>query len=304
MRTKVAVPYLFLAFIVVLISASGMMGQDKQVNQKLVVGDLKIWKLQDAGIYLKLSLLSGIDLQDAMKLTGGRDSILTPVNAFLVQAPNHVILVDSGIGGKGGPNSGHLIEQMNAAGIAPSKVDLILITHFHFDHIGGLLTSDGKRLFPNAIIRAPQMESDFWLRDLSLIPAEQRTRAGQIKAALEPYILAKAYRTFHPDENLGNGIKALPAYGHTVGHTVYSFSSKGNEFWCIGDLIHFGDIQFKNPSAGVVFDTNSQMAIKERIEFFKQAAAKHVIIAGAHLPEMVHIEKAGNSFVVSPAITH
>lgn len=96
----------------------------------------------------------------------------------------------------------------------------------------------------------------------------------------------------------------MPAYGHTVGHTVYSFSSDGKSIWCIGDLIHFGDIQFAEPSVGVSFDTNGQMAIEERIAFFRQAAAGKVIIAGAHLPEMVRIEKAGNSFTVLPVSAH
>lgn len=304
MKTKVVFQCLLCAFIMALTSSAEIMGRGKQADQALAVGDLKIHKIQDAGIYLDLSLLSGIDHQNALKLTGGRDSILTPVNAFLVQTPKHVILVDGGIGKSGGENSGHLIEQMNEIGIDPAKVDLILITHFHFDHIGGLVSPDGKRLFPNAIVRASKTESDFWLRDLSLIPAELRARAAKIKAILEPYISANLYRTFLPDEDLGDGINALPAYGHTVGHTVYSFSSKGKSVWCIGDLIHFGDIQFNEPSVGVTFDTNGSMAIKERITFFEQAATGKVIIAGAHLPEMVRIEKSGTSFIVLPVISH
>lgn len=188
METKVVVRCLLSALILMLMSRSEIMGQVSPINQKLVVGGLKIQKLEDARIYLDLSLLSGIDHRDAVKLTGGRDSILTPVNAFLIQTPKHVILVDAGIGKNGEENSGHLIEQMNKVGIDPAKVDLILITHFHFDHIGGLVSPDGKRLFPNAIVRAPKTESDFWLRDLSLIPDELRARAVKIKSILEPSI--------------------------------------------------------------------------------------------------------------------
>lgn len=300
MRTTQFFHCALLAFFALFTISSGLVGQNKKTIQQLVIGDIKVSKIQDAEIYLNLSLLSGIEHQEALQLTSGRDSILTPVNAFLVQTPQHTILVDAGIGQSGGENSGHLAEQMKIAGVDPSKVDLILITHFHFDHIGGLLDSEGKRMFPNAVVCAPKSESDYWLGDSSKLPAEQHERAEQIKATLQPYIQAGKYQTFLPNESLGDGIKALPANGHTIGHTVYAFLSKGKDFWCIGDLIHFGDIQFSRPSAGVVFDTDSPMAIRERLSFFQQAASGNIIIAGAHLPEMVRIKKSGNSFTVIP----
>lgn len=286
----------FLAVLIVLQFTSGTMAQIKPANPDLLVGDLKVRVLQDAQIYLQNSYLSGIEANEAKKLTGGVDSVLTPVNAFLVQAPNHVILVDAGIGGE----SGHLMKQLNYAGIDASKVDLILITHFHFDHIGGLTSPEGKKLFPNAIVRVSKAESDFWMRDASLIPENLRERAGKIKVVLAPYISTKSYLPFLPDENLGDGIKAISANGHTPGHTVYSFSSKGKELWCIGDLIHFGLVQFEHPSVGITFDSNGQMAIASRIDFFQRAAKAHIVLAGAHLPEMVRLEKKGDAFSATP----
>jgi glyoxylase-like metal-dependent hydrolase (beta-lactamase superfamily II) len=303
MRISRILLYLFFAFFTITVYTSEAVGQNKKANQELEVGDIKVSKIQDAEIYLNLSLLSGIEHLEALQLTSGRDSIQTPVNAFLVQTPKHIILVDAGIGKSGGEKVGHLTDQMKIAGVDPTQVDLILITHFHFDHIGGLLTVDGKRMFSKAIVRAPKSESDYWLGDSSKLPADQRERAQQIKATLQPYIQAGKYQAFLPNESLGDGIKALPANGHTIGHTVYAFSSKGSDLWCIGDLIHIGDIQFTKPSVGVVFDTDSPMAIRERLNFFQQAASGNVIIAGAHLPEMVHIKKSGNSFVVVPVKT-
>ena len=304
MRIKITFRYVFLTAIIVLRFTSVSMGQIKHVKHDLVVGDLKVRMLQDAQIYLQLSYLSGIEHNNAMKLVGGLDSAWTPVNAFLVQTPNHIILVDAGAGKYPGDDSGHLLEQLKDAGIDPARIDLILITHFHFDHIGGLVSPDGKRLFPNAIVRASQAENDFWMRDSSMIPENLRERAAKIKATLTPYSLAKAYLPFLPNEDLGDGIKALSANGHTPGHTVYTFSSKGNELWCIGDLIHFGTIQFKHPSVGISFDSNGQMAIASRIDFFQRAAMAHIIIAAAHLPEMVRLEKDGDAFVAMPVDTH
>lgn len=266
----------------------------------LKIGDFQIWKLQDAQITLKTSLLKDIDQALAQKLNGGSEVQTTPVNAFLVKTPAHIILVDTGIGKSSGEDSGHLLDQMKTIGIIPASVDIILLTHLHFDHIGGLTTPDGKRAFPNATIRLSKAESDFWLGDLNSIPAEQRERAKQIHKQLDPYIQAKALKTFAPNETIADGIKGIDAYGHTIGHAIYSFTSKGKEFWCIGDLIHFGNIQFKQPKASVVFDANGKLAIDSRIEFFNRAAANHIPIGGAHLSEMLTLEKSGDSFLSKP----
>lgn len=304
MRSKISFHSISLALIIVLHFSLTLMGQIKHAPHELPVGDLKVRMLQDAQFNLPLSSLVGIEHNDAKKIVGGIDSVLTPVNSFLVQTPNHVVLVDAGLGIYPGEDSGHLLELLKDAGVDPAKVDLILITHFHFDHIGGLVSPEGKPLFPNAVVRVSQTESDFWMRDSSLIPLNLRARAANIKAKLAPYISAKLFKPFNPDEELGDGIKALPANGHTIGHTVYSFSSNGNELWCIGDLIHFGSIQFKHPSVSYIYDFNAPMAIASRIDFFQSAAMSHVILAATHLPEMVRIEKDKDAFIAKPVDSH
>jgi Zn-dependent hydrolases, including glyoxylases len=269
-------------------------------QSSLKVGDFQIWKLQDAQITLKTSLLRDIDPAEAQKLNGGGEAQATPVNTFLIKTPAHIVLVDTGIGKGSGEDSGHLFDQMKKIGIDPATVDIILLTHLHFDHIGGLTSPDGKLAFPNATIRLSKAESDFWLGDENLIPEEQRERAKQIHKQLDPYIQAKALKPFAPGEPIAEGIKGIEAYGHTIGHAIYSFASKGKEFWCIGDLIHFGNIQFKLPKVSVVFDTNSKLAIDSRNEFFNRAAANHIPIGGAHLFEMLTLEKSGDSFLSKP----
>lgn len=290
-------------FLLTFLSDRYAMAQSDSGIQTVTVGDFKVLKLQDAEIYLNISLLSGIEPEEALKLSGGRDSLVTPVNAFLIRTGKQNILVDAGIGKNGGDNSGQLEEQLKLAGILPADIDLVLLTHFHFDHIGGLLTADGKRFFPNAVVRASKTESDFWLKDIAQFPEDQRERARQIRKALEPYILANAYSSFLFDEKLADGVYAIPAFGHTIGHTIYSFTSGKNMLWCIGDLIHFDAIQFEKPRAAVVFDTNGENAIQNRMIFFDRAARDHIVIAGSHLPQMLQIEKAGELYTKLPAVS-
>ena len=280
------------SLLVVSLMFMGAVSSVGQTPQKIDVGDFQVWKLQDTQMDMKLSMLSGVDPAEALKVNGGKDSQISPVNAFLVKTGKHTILIDAGIGNmKDG-----ILEQMKMAGVEPSNVDLIFLTHLHPDHIGNLTSADGKRIFPNATIRLSQTESDFWVGNSGSLPANQQGQSNQIKKALEPYIQAKAYSPFSATDNLGEGIKAIAAYGHTAGHTIYSFTSKGSEFWCIGDLIHFGNVQFKLPKASVNFDGNGKQALESRLEFFSQAATKHVIVGGAHLANFYRLQKEGDSF--------
>jgi glyoxylase-like metal-dependent hydrolase (beta-lactamase superfamily II) len=186
--------------------------------------------------------------------------------------------------------------------VDPAQVDLILITHFHFDHMGGLVKGDGTRAFPKAVVRVSQAEHDFWLSEPSKLPDRLKQNLPALKAALAPYQAAGAYRPFGPGEDLGKGIRALPAYGHTSGHTVYAFGSEGKELWCIGDLIHLEAIQFERPSVAMVYDTDSEKAVVTRKDLFRRAAESHVILGGAHLtfPGLVQLQMKGEGFVATP----
>jgi len=266
----------------------------------LRLGQLQVWRLQDGHIPLAASLLKGIEPAEAQRMLGGRDAADTPVNAFLVRMPGKTVLVDTGIGKDPDEDSGHLAEQLAAAGVAPSDIDLVLITHDHFDHIGGLLKADGTRAFPKAVLRVSRREHEFWTGDPSHLPERLRDRVPKLKALFGVYGKAWAFRPFEDGEELVPGLRAIPAHGHTGGHTVYAFSSEGQELWCIGDLIHFGAVQFERPEVGVAFDLDRDAAVKVRQELFREAARRKVVLAGAHLPKLVRIAPKGQGYEAVP----
>lgn len=269
--------------------------------ESLSLGDLKLWALRDGEISLEASLLQGIDPAQVKALLGGKDAAATPVNAFLLKVHGRTVLVDAGMGKLPDEDSGHLVEQLAAAGFEPSQVDLVVITHFHLDHIGGLVKPDGSRAFPRAVLRVSRAEHDFWLADPSRLPERFRDRAPKLRALFAPYDSAGAFRTFEPGEELAPGVRAWAAHGHTGGHTVFAFGAAGHEVWCIGDLIHFGGVQFEHPEAGVTFDADGEKAVAARQELFRRAASAKVVLAGAHLPHLVRLETKGAGFVAAPA---
>jgi glyoxylase-like metal-dependent hydrolase (beta-lactamase superfamily II) len=265
---------------------------------RYTLGKMEITSLQDGVFQLPISLLTGIKPEDAKVLLGGRDISPTPVNAFLVRLPHKLVLVDTGVGNGAGDAGGHLAERLKAAGVDPARIDLVLITHFHMDHAGGLLKADGTRAFTNAVLRVSKAENDYWTGDEAKIPERSRKQLSALKAALAAYQAAGAYKPFAPGEVLGEGIRVLPTYGHTPGHACYAFTSEGKELWCLGDLIHFGAVQFPHPSVALAFDWDSSMAIAARKELFQKAAQTHAVLAGAHLafPGLFRIEPNGEGY--------
>jgi glyoxylase-like metal-dependent hydrolase (beta-lactamase superfamily II) len=93
-----------------------------------------------------------------------------------------------------------------------------------------------------------------------------------LKAALAPYQAAGAYQPFGPKDDLGKGVRAIPAAGHTGGHMVYAFSAGGKEVWCVGDIIHVGAVQFERPKVAMAFDSDQDKAIAIRRDLFQKAA--------------------------------
>jgi glyoxylase-like metal-dependent hydrolase (beta-lactamase superfamily II) len=265
---------------------------------RYALGKVQVISLQDGLFQLPISLLTGIKPEEAKALLGGKDISPTPVNAFLVRMPHQLVLVDTGAGTGAGEAAGHLPERLKAAGVDSAKIDLVLITHFHMDHVGGLLKADGTRAFPNALLRASQAENDFWTGDPAKVPERSRKNLPAIKAILTAYAAAGAYRPFAPGESLGEGIRILPTSGHTPGHTCYAFASEGKELWCLGDLIHFGAVQFPRPSVALAFDWDSTLAIAARKELFQKAAQAHGVLAGAHLafPGLFKLEPNGEGY--------
>ncbi|HJW71983.1 MAG TPA: MBL fold metallo-hydrolase [Geothrix sp.] len=268
--------------------------------QPLRLGQMEVWRLQDGQLSLEASLLSGISPEEAKRMLGGKDAAVTPVNAFLVRLQGNTILVDAGAGKAPDEDTGHLAEQLAAAGVAPSAIDLIVITHFHFDHIGGLVKPDGTRAFPRARLLVPKREYVFWIENPALLPERLRDRAPKLKALFDTYEKGGAFHAFNDGEPLAPGLRAIPATGHTGGHTIYAFTSEGQELWCIGDLIHFGAVQFQQPEAGVSFDLDAGRAIQSRQDLFRQAAKAKIVLAGAHLPGLLRIESRGAGFQQVP----
>ena len=231
------------------------------------------------------------------------DHVPTSVNAYLINTGSRLILVDAGAADRFGPSLGRLHANLRASGYRPEQVDDVLLTHLHPDHVGGLL-QDGRSAFPNAALHVELVESQYWLSgaNLELAPPDRKAFFEGAAAAIEPYRKAGRFVPFSGAADLFPGVRAIPAPGHTPGHTLYEIESGGEKLVLWGDLMEIAAIQFTEPSATIVFDSDGPAAAAQRPRAYADAAKARCLIGVSHLPfpGIGHLRAEGAGFVWVP----
>jgi glyoxylase-like metal-dependent hydrolase (beta-lactamase superfamily II) len=274
---------------------------------RIMVGDVEVTPLSDGTADLPMVDLLKNDkakTQAALDKAHLTTPTTTSTNAFLVNTGSKLILVDTGSGALFGPTLGKLADNLKASGYQPEQVDDILITHFHPDHVGGLVVN-GKVAFPNATIHADKRDADYWLSQENMAHAP-KDFTGFFQGAmtsLTPYVKAGKFKPFEHNGEVVAGISSLSSYGHTPGHTSYIIESKGKKLVILGDLIHVAAVQFDAPSVTIGFDSDPKQAYAARTAAFSMIAKENDLVAAAHLqfPGLGYIRANGKSWTWTPA---
>src|SRR6202165_3288022 len=183
---------------------------------RLKVGDLEVTALYDgAGVFDPHWLNGTKAAMDGVAQALHEDPHMLDVidTGFLVNTGKQLILVDAGAGGWwGGGALGRLAGSLHSAGYTPEEVDIVLVTHLHSDHVGGLTTQEGKRVFPNADVYVAKAESDFWLSPevATKAPKDAQPFFQSAQAIAAPYITAGKWHTFSGSEPIVAGMQVVP----------------------------------------------------------------------------------------------
>jgi glyoxylase-like metal-dependent hydrolase (beta-lactamase superfamily II) len=270
---------------------------------RMMLGSFEITALSDGTLDLPVDqiLLDTTPEQVKAALAAAylSNPVETSVSGYLINTGSKLILIDTGTAGAFGPTGGKLLANLKASGYTPEQVDEIYITHFHMDHIGGLIAA-GQRAFPNALVRADQGEGDYWLSSANLDQAKDEAK-GSFKSAmvtLEPYQSAGKFKPFAGNAELVPGVRALATHGHTPGHAAYLVENGGQTLLVVGDMIHVGAMQFPDPKVTVNFDKDSPLARKVRLATFADAAKQGWWVAAAHIsfPGIGHLRARGAGY--------
>lgn len=212
--------------------------------------------------------------------------LLTAVNAFLLAAAGRTVLVDAGAGTSLGPGTGHLLDNLRAAGLTAADVDDVLVTHLHPDHAFGLVTPDGAPAFLRAVVHVARPDVAHWLdRDTAGraegVQAQIHAWAAQ---ALEPYRRAGRLRVVEYGDRPVAGVTAVDLHGHTPGHTGYVLDAGGAQVLFWGDTMHSHTVQLPAPHVAMDIDSDRDTARASRTRILEEIRREGWTVGGAHLP--------------------
>jgi glyoxylase-like metal-dependent hydrolase (beta-lactamase superfamily II) len=261
-----------------------------------------IWEKPHDPAFIKNATVD--ETKAALKAAGLTDEhVPITFTVTVVEKDGKTIMFDSGTGGQLSPKAGLLAkENLKAAGIDAAKISTIVVTHFHSDHIFGLMAKDtNAQVFPDAEIVVPAGEYKYWTApDLAeKLPEARRGLVKRIQATMPTW---KNLKQVADGADAAPGIKALNTNGHTPGHTGYELASGNAKLIVTGDLTNIPALFVKNPGWHAVFDSDAALAEKNRRALFDRAVAEGAIVTGYHwgMPGAGTIKKDGNGYALVP----
>jgi len=233
-----------------------------------------------------------------------KDVFVGPYNPVVVNTGQKLVLIDTGTGeaalnqSKGA--NGLLLSNMAVAGIDPKAIDTIIISHYHGDHVNGLLRADNSLAFPNAEILVPAQEHKFWMDDgersrapkgrmEGLFTNNRRVFAGEVM---------KHLRTYESDKEVVSGITAVATPGHSWAHTSHVVASGSAKVFVQADVTHVPFLFARNPGWHAFYDQDGPKAEATRRRIYDMLAAERMLVQGFHypFPSLAHIEKSGAGY--------
>jgi glyoxylase-like metal-dependent hydrolase (beta-lactamase superfamily II) len=272
------------------------------------IGDLEVTQIYD-GIWQKahdpafIKNASVEETKKELKAANLTDEYVPiPFTITVIKSKGKYVMFDSGTGGQMTPTAGQLGEGMKAAGIDPKKISTIIVTHYHPDHIFGLMAKDtNAQVFPDAELVMPAAEYKFWT-DPSVIEKLPEARRGLAKRIQATFPTWKNIKQVDSNKDAAPGIKLVSSPGHTPGHSSYLVSSGKSQLMVLGDVTNIPALFVKHPDWQAAFDQDGNLAADTRRKMFDRVVADKITVTGYHygMPGAGTIAKDGNGYVFKP----
>ena len=242
------------------------------------------------------------DLDEALRDYGlASGEVPVEENCLLVQSGEETVLIDTGMGSGLRPNAGQLLRNLRADGIDPSDVDLVLLTHAHGDHIGGLTDEHGDLAFPRARFMMCKDEWDFCMPEGTREGIDPE-RGEFLDRKLGP--LRSRIELLAGESEVAPGVRTVAAAGHTPGHLMVEIHWRDRKLLYISDVV-LHPINLRHPNWHSVYDRDAEQALAVRRSLLQRTAAENLLLLAFHFPfpGLGYVGREGAAWKWEPVLT-
>jgi glyoxylase-like metal-dependent hydrolase (beta-lactamase superfamily II) len=263
-----------------------------------------IWKKPHDRAFIKNASIE--DTKEALSKAGLTTEFMPiPLTVVVLKLDNRLIMMDAGSGvGQWQENATHLPANMAAAGIDYKKIDTIMISHFHPDHVWGLMEKGTNNpVFPYAELIVNADEYNWWTATGRVEKlAEGRRPAG--KRIAEVFPKWKNWKLVSDGAEVAPGMQLLAAPGHTPGHSTYLVTSGSKQLLVSADIMYVPALLAPHPEWEGSYDQDGPMAVGTRRRLIDRVIADNIAICGSHFPfpGSGTFVKDGNAYAFTPTI--
>ncbi|MEP9376120.1 MBL fold metallo-hydrolase [Aquabacter sp. CN5-332] len=222
-------------------------------------------------------------------------------NVHLINTAGKLVVIDTGNGpaqGTVGLTQGTLA----SVGIDPKSVDAVVISHFHGDHINGLVNAQGTPTYPNAQVLVPEAEWAFWMDEgnMSRAPEAMKGAFQNVRRVFKPF--EGKVEKYGWDKEVVPGLTSVATVGHTPGHTSYNLTSGNGKLFIQSDVTNIPVLFMRNPGWHAVYDMDAAKAEETRRKVYDMVSAERMLVAGFHFPfpAAAYVEKDGANYRYVP----
>jgi glyoxylase-like metal-dependent hydrolase (beta-lactamase superfamily II) len=214
-----------------------------------------------------------------------------------------LVAIDTGTGeanferSKG--TAGQYHSNLRASGIDRNVVDIVLISHFHADHINGLLTPDNKPAFANAEILVPAGEWKYFMDDGEMNRQTTERMKGVFSNARRVFdALGRKVTPYEAGKEVAPGITPVATNGHTPGHVSHLVTSGASKVYVQADVTNTPMLFARNPGWHIFFDQDPNMAEATRRKVYDMLVAEKMLVQGFHypFPALAYVEKSVSGY--------
>lgn len=229
--------------------------------------------------------------------------VSVPLTVVVLRIGDRLVLVDSGSGGQWQPTAGKLAANMKAAGIDPAKIGTILISHFHPDHILGLMEKGTNApVFPNAELVVSATEYKWWTEPgrVEKLPEPRKPLGQRINAVFPGW---KNFKLIEGETEVAPGVRLVSVPGHTPGHSAFHVSSGSQQLMISSDTAYVPALLAPHPEWQGAYDQDGPLAVESRRKLLDRVIAEKMMMCGAHFPfpGAGSFAKDGSGYAFTPA---